>query len=349
MAGLRRWARRLLLVLAVIYPLALLIVVIWLRTYGESSWLARAFLYVPRVALGLPLPLLVVALALVRAWRWQVTQAAALGLVLFPLMGLVLPGPSGADPAAPRLRVMSFNVNSGYWGWDQVMAQIDEHEPDVVLIQEVVDLPAPGIERLKRRYPAVESSTQFIVASRYTIQSTVDPARVPLGGRQRSPRFMRHVIETPLGPIAFYNVHPISPRQGLWALRKGGFKQGILSGSLFRGETARRMREDGELRDRQVEAFTAEARKETLPVVIGGDTNLPDLSPGLRFLADFDDGFRAAGWGFGYTYPAGRRAWMRLDRIYASRSLRFVDFRVGKHAWASDHHCVVADLQRRET
>jgi hypothetical protein len=38
---------------------------------------------------------------------------------------------------------------------------------------------------------------------------------------------------------------------------------------------------------------------------------------------------------------------MRLDRIFASRSLRFVGFSVGKHTWASDHHCVIADLQRR--
>jgi hypothetical protein len=37
---------------------------------------------------------------------------------------------------------------------------------------------------------------------------------------------------------------------------------------------------------------------------------------------------------------------MRLDRIFASPSLRFVDFQVGTHTWASDHHCVVADLQR---
>jgi endonuclease/exonuclease/phosphatase family metal-dependent hydrolase len=82
-------------------------------------------------------------------------------------------------------------------------------------------------------------------------------------------------------------------------------------------------------------------------VIIGGDTNLPDLSPALSYLAKFRDGFREAGAGFGYTFPVGRTAWMRLDRLFASPELRFVHFEVGTHAWASDHHCVVADVQKR--
>ena len=39
---------------------------------------------------------------------------------------------------------------------------------------------------------------------------------------------------------------------------------------------------------------------------------------------------------------------LSLDRIFASPSLRFVGFQVGKHHWASDHLCVVADLQKRK-
>ena len=38
---------------------------------------------------------------------------------------------------------------------------------------------------------------------------------------------------------------------------------------------------------------------------------------------------------------------MRLDRIYVSPDLRAVHFEVGTHDWASDHRCVVADIQKR--
>ena len=129
---------------------------------------------------------------------------------------------------------------------------------------------------------------------RFPIQATVDPAKLPVDGRQRSPRVLRYLIETPLGPIAFYNVHPISPRHGLWALRTGGFKRGLLTGALINGETAKILQADGRLRDRQVEQFAADADKETVPVIIGGDTNLPGLSPALGYLSRFNDGFRAA-------------------------------------------------------
>jgi endonuclease/exonuclease/phosphatase (EEP) superfamily protein YafD len=82
-------------------------------------------------------------------------------------------------------------------------------------------------------------------------------------------------------------------------------------------------------------------------VVIAGDTNLPGLSHVLhRYLSRYQDGFAKAGWGFGYTFPTRPRGpWMRIDRIVASDELRFVRFRVGR-SLASDHECVVADLQR---
>jgi endonuclease/exonuclease/phosphatase (EEP) superfamily protein YafD len=343
--GWRRWLRRLVVALALLYPAALLGTVFMMRAMGESWWFARLTLYLPRLLFLLPLPFLTLALLLVRARRYLFSQVVAFGIVLFPLMGFVPPWFHTPTPGLPTLRVVSYNVNSGYWGWEKVLGQIDELHPDVVLIQEVVGDARWGVETMKKRYPVVENSTQFIIASRYPIKETIDPERLPLEGRQRSPRFMRHLIETPLGPIAFYNIHPISPRHGLWALRTGGLKKGLLTGSLLRGETARLLQADGQLRDLQVEAIAQRASQEKVPVVIGGDTNLPDLSPALGYLSRFHDGFRAAGWGFGYTFPVGRTRWMRLDRLFASPQLRFVGFAVGRHDWASDHSCVVADLQ----
>jgi endonuclease/exonuclease/phosphatase (EEP) superfamily protein YafD len=64
-------------------------------------------------------------------------------------------------------------------------------------------------------------------------------------------------------------------------------------------------------------------------------------------LSVYQDGFRKAGWGFGYTFPNDRRPppWMRIDRILATDQLRFVRFDVGDSR-ASDHRCVVADVQK---
>lgn len=347
MTGWRKWLRRGLRALAVAYPLALLLAAILLRAYGESPW-GRVALYLPRIVFALPLPFFVLVLALRRDWRYLLgTQVPALLLWLFPLMGFVLPWPHFADQGAPVLRVMSYNVNSGFWGWQPVLAQIDELHPDVVMMQEIFSDTRWPVDELKKRYPEAQASTQFIVASRWPIKQVVDPERVSLDGKQRSPRSISYLIDTPLGPIAFYNVHPVSPRQGLWSMR-WGFGKALREGTLFDSERNKRMTTDSQLLDKQVALFAARALKESVPVIIGGDTNMTGLNPALAQLDGFVDGFKEAGWGFGYTYPSGHRSWMRLDRIYASPSLRFVGFQVGTHRGASDHLCVVADLQKRK-
>src|SRR5262249_15173174 len=142
------------------------------------------------------------------------------------------------------------------------------------------------------------------------------------------------------------NVHPLSPRDGIDSLRGQGFMHELESGAFFRGDK-HELVENTALRRAQVEAVAALAVQSTNTVIIAGDTNLP--GPSRLFdaaLGRWQDGFEAAGRGFGYTYPAHRRlAWMRIDRILAGPQLRFLDFEVGA-GHASDHYCVWADLEK---
>jgi hypothetical protein len=193
----------------------------------------------------------------------------------------------------------------------------------------------------------VRLSTQFVVATRFPIDSTTAPDVIPYDGRSRSPRFVRDTMKTPFGEVAVYDVHPISPRMGMYALRgKKGLRDELSTGSFFRAEHTANMQRDSALRGMQVHAFASMAAGERIPVIIGGDTNLPTLSPVLsRELSPFVDGFPSSAFGFGYTYPA-RLPWMRIDRILTSHDLVFTGFAVGCEG-ASDHLCVVADLARR--
>jgi len=254
-----------------------------------------------------------------------------------------------ADRNAPTLRVLSYNVNAAWGGAEAIIEEIDRYSPDVVVLQEISD--AEPLSRLLRsRYPTVDASGQFLVATRYALSSVVEPERLPYYGRLRSPRFLKQMLDTPLGRIVLYNVHPISPREVLFALRgERGLRREIGSGRLFGGATAPNIEENVGLRALQVRTFAEAAAKETEPVIIAGDTNLPGLSPVLhRYLSQYEDGFAKAGGGLGYTFPTNKwRPWMRIDRILATDQLRFVRFDVGK-SLASDHRCVVADLQRRD-
>jgi vancomycin resistance protein VanJ len=344
--GRAKWLRRVATGAAALYLVAVVLVWGLLRLVGESWWVTAVGLYLPRLVLALPLPLVTAALAVLKMRRWLWTQAAAACLLLFPVMGFVLPGWHRGDGAAPRIRLLTYNINSAYAGVDAVVAEVERHQPDVVLLQEIGY--ADQLEAaLRLRFPTVEVNGQFVLAARFAIQSKVDPARLPYYGQARSPRYLERVLETPLGPIAFYNVHPVSPREDFAALRGHGLRHELSTGRLFSGESAGVIGANAGLRELQVRSFAEAARAEPVPVVIAGDTNLPGQSKIFaRYLTSFQDAFESAGWGLGYTYPNDRKPWMRIDRFLASEQLRFVSIEVCQ-SQASDHLCVVADLQRR--
>ena len=338
------FVRKASVLLAWLYPPALLGTIASFRIVGERWWGTTVALYLPRVGFALPLPFLLLALWLTGARRGAAILLATAVPVLLVLMGFVFPWPTRPVAGAPTIRVMSYNVNSELGEIAPLIQEIDRFSPDVLLLVEHAwDAIEPP---LRARYSTVRAVGQFVVATRFPVKSSFDPDKIHYSGRLRSPRWIEEVIDTPLGPIAFFVVHPSSPRQGFYALRGKGLRREILSGEGFSEDSEDAVLGNSGLRAAQVADFAAAARQETVPVVIAGDTNLPNLSWVLhRDLSEFQDGFAKAGWGFGYTFPTGHHGpWMRIDRIMAGSELRFVHFEVG-HSTASDHESVVADLQ----
>jgi endonuclease/exonuclease/phosphatase (EEP) superfamily protein YafD len=338
-------ARRGAVLLACLYPPALLATIAAFRFVGERWWVTTVALYLPRVGFAVPLPLLLVALWITGPRRGVWILLGTSIPVLLVLMGFVFPWPARAASGAPSIRVMSYNVNSEIGEIAPLVQEIDRFSPDVlILVEHAWDAMLPP---LRERYPTVRVAGQFVIATRFPVKSSFDPEKIHYSGRLRSPRWLEEVIDTPLGPIALFGVHPQSPREGFYALRGKGLRREILSGQGFSEDSEEAVLGNSGLRAAQVADFAAAARQETVPVIIAGDTNLPNLSWLLhRDLAGFQDGFAKAGWGFGYTFPTGHHGpWMRIDRIMASSELRFVHFEVGRST-ASDHESVVADLQR---
>jgi vancomycin resistance protein VanJ len=338
-----RWLRRITVWAACAYPLGLAVTALLFRWVGERWWVTGVAMYLPRLLLAIPLGVLVPLLLALQLRRWLWTQLIASLLLLFPLMGFVMPSPR-ANTVGPTLRVMSYNVHECLGGFDALAARIQQYSPDVVLLQETCNHSEPFIERLRRTHRLVRVDGQFLLASRFPLSAR--PERDPL--RRANPEYMynsiRYELATPLGSIAFYSVHPISPRRALYAVGAIGIRSSIRAGNLLHGGSAQFVaRQNYEARELQLTAAAARAMTDPAPVVVCGDTNSPGLSPMLeRLFGDYQDGFDRAGWGFGYTFPS-RYPWMRIDRIFAGRKLRFTNFLTGCGR-ESDHRCVVAEL-----
>jgi vancomycin resistance protein VanJ len=341
----RRWLRPFVRVSGWAYLGFVIATVLALRFVGERFWLTGMALYVPRVVFLAPVVVLLVFGVALRLSTVLWTQLAAGLLVLFPLMGFVLPSPR-ASATGTQVRVFSLNVNSLVMG-DQALAdRIAHYDPDVILLQELGPNGHRIATRLRESYPALHVSGQFLLASRYPLLASNEPGRFELNARSRTERFMRYELDTPLGPVAFYNMHPLSPRWAFYAMRGMRVRTSLKNGTIMRGGAAEEsMRENFEVRERQLAAVARRAAADTIPQVLSGDTNLPGLSPIVaRHLSGYSDAFASAGWGFGYTFPS-RTPWMRIDRVFVSRDLRVTSVQVGCDE-DSDHRCVVASIER---
>jgi endonuclease/exonuclease/phosphatase family metal-dependent hydrolase len=329
---------------AVAYLLALLAVVAALRLIGERWWVTTIALYLPRIGFALPLPLLIVALLIARSYRLLVTQVVAAFVLLFPLMGLHLGGTRPATRGAQRFRLFTLNTGLGKNGTGEILDRIRGANPDVIALEEVDD---DDVEALRLGLPgyAFRHLDQFVIASRFPIEEEWVPPAIWSDGEAQSAQYARCRLLTPAGPIRLFAVHPISPHDAFDQLRGRGLRYELLSGRILRSASARAMEANTQERLEQVRALAADAAKSPEPVIIAGDTNLPGLSWALsHWLGGFSDGFAEVGRGFGYSYPAQRMVWMRIDRILAGPRVRFLDVATISPR-ISDHLAVAADLE----
>jgi vancomycin resistance protein VanJ len=247
--------------------------------------------------------------------------ATAAAVIVGIHLPLFVPRGAVSAPAAVTLKVMSFNTWSRNHDAPRIAGAIRSAAADLVLLQEI---PPPVFERLREvlqdhyggaAHWAYEAEIQQGVLSRHPIEP-----RAALAGKGRAQRV---VVHSPGGPIEVFNVHP---------LRTGGWRH--------------RYRQIGALLEEHV-------LQERSPVIVAGDLNASDHSQLYALVAGrLRNAHEAAGFGFGFTYPAAVHvlaAWRalpmaRIDHVFFSD--HFVALRAGtlEDAAGSDHRPVFAEL-----
>jgi vancomycin resistance protein VanJ len=317
--------------------LALLVTLLLLfRLVGEEAWPVVLLLYLPRHPWLAP-GLLILPFALRRGRRALLWPLALGGLLwLVPLMGFVPPHPAPL-PAGPLLRVLTYNTGHGADGVDALREMLREARPDLVLFQWTSRAAEEALRGPEYEDWTVLRVTQFTVASRYPIQ-LVEAVGVPSGN---GPPCAHAVVETPLGTLDVYSIRPQSAREEIGAKRRLGLRQRVRE--LLQNEETGRLSGLASFRESQVRSIAEEVARARHPVLIAGDSNLPDGSLFLRrYLGGFRDAFSELGWGFGYTHPS-KVPWLRLDRVLLGPGLAPASIEVLSRR-TSAHLPVVADV-----
>jgi len=246
--------------------------------------------------------------------------------------------------APPPITMMTFNA----WAQSHATATaevIRKNElPDIVALQEVNDELKQGLaQQLGEVYPhqlheETLNGRGISVLSRYPLTPMRSELIIDLNCR------LYRVTVTEPRHFVLYNCHP---------------KSSNLSNFLGDGlPMAAQISESFLVRRQLSHALAAAVSAHEEPVVVVGDFNTTDQSDAYRILSRvLTDAHRAAGWGWGHTYPADGR-WVqlipipprlvRIDLIWYTNAFVALTSRVSQSHGESDHHPVLATLAWRE-
>lgn len=323
--------------------LALLLVVSFLLfAVSENWWLSSALTYAPRMPFLIPATVLLVASCLWHRASVGVNLIST-AMVAVPIMGLSLPvsqwtSSPAAVPEERTLKVLSCNIQDFRPDFTSIMAEISRLNPDVVAFQDA-RTQSSLLEKYFKSWHTVRDG-EFFLASKHPLKL------ISVGHFEPFDRdaVMHCELDLPLGKVAIFNVHQMTPRHGLRALDISSPITQRGSGRLTQ-YLELRSEESGLVRD------FIEGSRGQLPTVIIGDFNMPcESSLYTRNWSGFQNAFNIAGVGYGYSFPCTRQycwpagtPWMRLDHILADESWQVRSCVVGT-ANGSDHRLICGTL-----
>lgn len=252
-------------------------------------------------------------------------------LALGPISGFRLGLPIGpGKDYGQSIRVMTYNVKYNRGGMGAILRNIKTANPDILFLQDAGGAILGPIGEMLKGYDA-RGYDQYAIFSRYPL-SELEAVPIPLPFRINE-CCIKCKLTFKGRKITLYNVHLITPREGINAVRADG-----VDGLDY-------IEDNALARLQQTQALQSSISKEITPVLLAGDLNSPPASLVNRMLrgCGLRDAFESAGRGWGFTYGHSHRPGLpgiRIDHIYASPALKFIRCETGSSK--GSEHCPVS-------
>lgn len=310
---------------------------------GESTWYGTAVCYAPRVLWLVPVAAVIVAGCIYDRATAGIGICLA-GIVAGPIMDYRLAmttSRAGTGDALGHVSIASCNVQGYRPRFASVVAEVSRQSPDIILFQEAMQ---PASELVSETWPGWHTHhvEHLLVISRWPIE-LISMAECPHFHRVHG-QLLR--VDHPDGPFALLNVHLMTARRGLTALKDASEDFSAASATVENHEAMRS--ESSQLLRLDVE----DARGE-LPLLVAGDFNTPSSAGQYQSTwGDLTNAFDAAGRGYGFTSPCSslrwwpdNTPWLRIDHVAASPEWRVIGCEIGQGN-GSDHRPIFAELSR---
>ncbi len=301
---------------------AMLLVALGYRVFGDRTWWGTALIYSGRWPWFIPVAVLAM---LAVAWRRQALIPLALAAIV--VAGPVMGGTLSTAPLwrpGKSVRILTFNVEGGQVVGYRLRELLDATRPDIAGFQECGGTMHAALA-LQEGWAAVDTSGTTCFLSRYPLRAP--PTRMPAVNFQAAGGaavVSRYEVMAPIGTITVFVLHLETPRHGV---------QHLLTDP---SNAPRLIDANNLLRDTESRAVRRWIDSTAAPRIVMGDFNLPVESViWRRYWSDLDDTFGAAGNGWGYTKLNG---WIRvrIDHVLLDQQLKAVSAHVGDD-WGSDH------------
>lgn len=310
----------------------IVVAVLLLCTLG-NAWIPPNFLdALNLLSLGFPY-LIIVYVLLTFVWvikRKKVAIAFALGAIIFynPVRRWVNFSPKTENLKSIRdIKVLTFNVKYGDFGWDKVKKYITDQNADIILVQEKDTNRAIRKDMIK--YPSVILKTKHTILRQESLIE--DKARgnsfyadIDINGK------IIRVVNVYLEPFRLHKS----------MLQFDGFaKEGGKIATLLSHMTPTfKAHEDQIKKIRKVIDFSP------YPVILAGDFNsVPNSYEYYNLGKDLQDAFLTVGNGASTSFH-DYKVPLRIDYIFTSKSIIPLSYKVDQSVKLSDHYPVIAEF-----